>query len=231
MLPRGAWGPSLTEVAFSPDGRSLFFTASPDGTSAKSALYLRPLDKAEASPIPGTEGAREPFISPDGQWVGFWAQGKLKKVSSSGGLIPTVLCECPNIPQGATWSEDGRIIIGTDMLGLRLLDNEGGKLKNITVPDPTKEMSHVLPSFLPGGRAILFSVKIYGWGPQSRIESLELDSGERKLLVEDAAIFWVPTDGTRFLMIRREEVKPIEVTRLSLVQNWFEELKRLAPAK
>jgi serine/threonine-protein kinase len=187
QLPRGAQGPAHTEVALSPDGKSLFFTASSDGTSNKSMLYLRPLDEAEAAPIPGTEGAREPFISPDGQWVGFWVQGKLKKVSSSGSSIPTVMCDCPNIPQGASWSTDGRIIIGTENLGLQLLNNEGGKLKSITTPDRTKETSHVLPCFLPGGRGILFSVKEHSWGTQSRIESLWLDSGERKVLVEDAA--------------------------------------------
>ena len=74
-------------VALSPDGTHLAYVASQGGTQQ---LYLRAMDSLEARPIPGTEGAVNPFFSPDGQWVGFFAGGKLKKVSVSGGAALTL---------------------------------------------------------------------------------------------------------------------------------------------
>jgi serine/threonine-protein kinase len=75
-------------IATSPGGTHLVY-------SANNQLYLRPMDQLEATPINGTEGARSPFFSPDGQWVGFWARGELKKVSIAGGT-PMTLCETGN---------------------------------------------------------------------------------------------------------------------------------------
>ena len=74
-------------VALSPDGTHLAYVARQGGTQQ---LYLRAMDSLEARPIPGTEGAMEPFFSPDGQWLGFFAGGKLKKVSVSGGAAVTL---------------------------------------------------------------------------------------------------------------------------------------------
>ena len=74
-------------VALSPDGTHLAYVARQGGTQQ---LYLRAMDSLEAKPIPGTEGAVNPFFSPDGQWLGFFAGGKLKKVSVSGGAALTL---------------------------------------------------------------------------------------------------------------------------------------------
>src|SRR6266849_1884625 len=92
-------------VALSPDGTHLAYVARQGGTQQ---LYLRAMDSLEARPIPGTEGAVNPFFSPDGQWVGFFAGGKLKKVSVGGGAAIT-LGDAAD-PRGASWGSQGMII-------------------------------------------------------------------------------------------------------------------------
>ena len=92
-------------MALSPDGTHLAYVASQGGTQQ---LYLRAMDSLEAKPIPGTEGAVNPFFSPDGQWLGFFAGGKLKKVSVSGGAALT-LGDAASFPRGASWGSQGMI--------------------------------------------------------------------------------------------------------------------------
>ena len=74
-----------SSVAISPDGTRLAYVANPQGGPTQ--IYLRPLEGLDAKPIPGTEGAAAPFFSPDGQWLGFFADGKLKKISIAGGTV------------------------------------------------------------------------------------------------------------------------------------------------
>ena len=89
-------------LALSPDGRLLAYTA---GRGEKSQLYLRPLDRFEAAPVAGTAGAASPFFSPDGRWVGFFAEGRLKKVSVAGG--PALDLGEASQPFGASWGDGG----------------------------------------------------------------------------------------------------------------------------
>src|SRR6202035_4863074 len=95
-------GPAL---AISPDGGHLAYVATQGGTQQ---LYLRAMDNLEARPVQGTEGASEPFFSPDGDWLGFFADGKLKKVSMSGGAAVTV-GDGGVSPRGASWGSQGMI--------------------------------------------------------------------------------------------------------------------------
>ena len=193
QLTREKIGPAYTEVALSPDGKILVFSASPNGSQEKAMLYLRPLGTFDAKPIDGTEGARTPFFSPDGQWVGFWQNGKLRKWSSGGG-IPADICECDGIPLGTTWGPNGTIVIGTDGGGLEIVDSRGGKLTPLTMPERAKETLHVLPWFLPGGKALLFTTKPFAFGPRSRIEILWPDTNRRQELIENGAdARYVPT--------------------------------------
>ena len=109
--PDAMTGFSLT-AAISPDGRRLVFPArGPDG---KQQLATRLLDQAQATLLPGTENGRDPFFSPDSQWVGFFADGKLKKISVQGGA-PVTLCDAPS-DFGASWGEDGTIIAALNMI-------------------------------------------------------------------------------------------------------------------
>ena len=146
---------SGSAVAFSPDGTSLVYVANRVG---KRLLYLREMDSFEAKPIPGTERAEAPFFSPDGQWVGFFAGGKLKKVSLAAG-IPVTLCDAIN-GRGASWGPDDTIIFATwPGEGLMRVPAGGGTPQPISTLDSEKgEFSHRHPQFLPGGQAVLFTI-------------------------------------------------------------------------
>jgi serine/threonine protein kinase len=93
-------------IMLTPDGRLLILVGRKAG--GRSQLYLRHLDQLQAVALGGTEDARSPFFSPDGQWIGFFAGGKVKKVSVTGGA-PIALCDAPN-PRGGAWSEDNSIV-------------------------------------------------------------------------------------------------------------------------
>jgi serine/threonine-protein kinase len=142
----------------SPDGRLLAFVGS-SGAEGQSLLYLRKLDELEAEPVSGTEGARDPFFSPDGEWIAFFADGKLKKVSASGGATVT-LCDASE-DRGGTWAEDGTIFFtpsGAPRTGLWRVSSAGGIPQPLTTPDQgSQELSHRWPQALSGGKAVLYT--------------------------------------------------------------------------
>src|SRR5262249_20377371 len=100
---------SFRSLAISPDGRRVVYAA---GEGETRRLFLRPLDRYEATPIAGSEGAIDPFFSPDGGWIAFvGGGGKLRKVSLAGGP-PVDLCDLSSPPPlGATWGADDRIVL------------------------------------------------------------------------------------------------------------------------
>jgi eukaryotic-like serine/threonine-protein kinase len=164
--------------ALSPDGSYLVYVAS-HGSDGQ--LYLRSISRFESTPIPGTEGAYNPFFSPDGQSVGFAAKGALKKVSLSGGA-PLTLCSASDI-RGATWAPDGTIIFAPSTgSGLYRVSASGGTPMPLTVPDRKKgDVSHRWPEILPDGKALLFTI----WaGAESRVSLLSLETGEQRVLIE-----------------------------------------------
>jgi eukaryotic-like serine/threonine-protein kinase len=171
----------LPAIAFAPDGSRLVYVANHGGSSQ---LYVRAIDRFEARPIPGTDGAETPFFSPDGQSVGFFAEGKLKKVSLSGGAPFTLCIGASN--RGASWGPDDNIIFAPAATsGLFEVSAAGGKPKPLTVPDRKKgEISHRWPEILPDGTTLLFSVWSGGSFDDARIESLSLHTGERRTLIE-----------------------------------------------
>ncbi len=107
----------------SPDGTTLAFVARQQG---QTRLFVRKLDQLEAVPLAGTEGAESPFFSPDGQWIGFFAAGQLKKISVTGGAAIR-LCAAPN-GRGGTWASDDTIIFkpSTDAPVLLRVPASGG---------------------------------------------------------------------------------------------------------
>ncbi len=140
----------------SPDGRLLAFVAS-QGAEGRPLLHLRHLEQLDAEPLAGTEGALDPFFSPDGEWIAFFAEGKLKKVSVSGGAAVT-LCDAAD-PRGGSWAEDGTIFFTPQPgVGLSRVSSAGGMPQSLTTPDPaSREVSHRWPQALPGGKAILYT--------------------------------------------------------------------------
>ncbi len=181
--------PGRTAVAISSDGKFIVYSAIEEdpGPQAKPQLYLRRMDQSAAKPIAGTEGGISPFLSPDSRWVGFWADGKLKKVLVEGG-VPSILCDASAL-YGANWGRDNTIVFADgDITGLSRVLDEGGKPETLTKPDPKRdESSHRLPSWLPNGKAVLFTVMKYPYDPKPSLALLRLDTGEWHVLFQDAA--------------------------------------------
>jgi len=144
--------PRNTAFAVSPDGRLIVFSAI--RATGLPQLYSRRLEQAEATPIPGTEDGRHPFFSPDGRWIGFLVPDAIKKVPVAGGP-PIVIYEVPRgrTVFGASWAEDGTIVLSHPSFGIFRLASGGGTTEAITKPDMTTGEWHVLPQALPGGKA------------------------------------------------------------------------------
>jgi hypothetical protein len=140
------------------------------------------LESAEAKPVLGTEGAIDPFFSPDGHWLGFFGNGKLTKVSVSGGA-PIVLSEVAASPRGASWSGQGTIVFNPLVSGsLQQVPDGGGSLQVLTHPE-TGDTGHRWPHLLPNGRALLFAG---GTTSNPRIAVYSLTSGEQRQLIQRA---------------------------------------------
>jgi WD40-like Beta Propeller Repeat len=139
-------------VALSPDGTHLAYVAIQGGAQQ---LYLRAMDSLEARPIPGTDGATGPFFSPDGQWLGFFAGQKLKKISLSGGSAIT-LSDVP-FPLGGSWDSRGMIAFAPSVGSpIRQVPDAGGAPQPLTSLEKG-EIAHRWPEFLPDGKAMLFT--------------------------------------------------------------------------
>jgi eukaryotic-like serine/threonine-protein kinase len=177
-------GPAL---ALSPDASHLAYVASEGGSNQ--VLYLRAMDGLDARPVPGTEGAVEPFFSPDGQELGFFAGGKLKKVSIRGGGAVT-LGDGADFAFGASWGSRGLIafmpsvaLTGPSRTGLQLVSDLGGPPQPLTRLEKG-ERAHVWPEFLPGGKAVLFTAR---QGTDAQIAVQLVGTGERRNLIPGAA--------------------------------------------
>jgi serine/threonine protein kinase/Tol biopolymer transport system component len=140
-------------VAISPDGTHLAYVASQGGTQQ---IYLRAMDSLEAKPIPSTEGATAPFFSPNGQWIGFFASGKLKKISVSGGAA--LILGDAAYSGGASWGSQGMIAFTPtgNVSALQQLPEAGGTPQPLTRFEKG-DTSHRWPEFLPDGKAVLFA--------------------------------------------------------------------------
>jgi eukaryotic-like serine/threonine-protein kinase len=156
-------------IALSPDGARLAYVARQGGTQQ---LWLKEMDSLEAKPIPGTEGAVNPFFSPDGLWIGFFAAGKLKKISVSGGAA-VALADALS-PHGANWSTEGKIIFAPSVTGvIQQVSDVGGTPQSLTRFEKG-EASHRWPEVIPNSKLVLFAAGATGatWiNPQVAVQS------------------------------------------------------------
>jgi serine/threonine-protein kinase len=164
-------------LALSPDGMRLALTLR--GADGKIRLYARLLYQSEATPLAGTENASSPFFSPDGEWIGFFADGKLKKISVEGGAAVT-LCETP-VGRGGSWGDDGNIVFAPNIIGpLMRIPSAGGAPAPATKLNPG-ERTHRWPQLLPGNQALLFTASsTSGNYNDANIDVVSLKTGERK---------------------------------------------------
>ena len=148
-------------VALSPDGSLLVYAAAVGG--GRTNLFIRPLNELAAHPLPATEGASTPFFSSDGRWLGFYADGMLKKVSVAGG-VPLTISDAPPI-WSASWGDRDTIVFATTLpsSGLWEVSANGGEPKSITKTG-ANEIQHGYPQLLAGDTQVLFSVqRANGW--------------------------------------------------------------------
>lgn len=166
-------------LAISPDGRRLALSLR--AADGKMRLYIRSLDRREVSLLPDTENASSPFFSPDGQWVGFAAGGKLRKISVDGGAAVT-LCEGPAI-RGASWGDDGNIVVALAAnTFLSRVPSWGGTPVPLTKLGPG-ERSHRWPQVLPGSQTVVFtSSAAFGTYDDAVVEALSTKTGIRKVV-------------------------------------------------
>ena len=167
-------------VAISPDGTHLAYVVRQGVTRQ---LYLRSMDSLESRPIPDTVGASDLFFSPDGQWLGFFAGGKLKKVSVNGGAA-LILCDVSD-DFGASWGSLGTIIFENFAGGpLQQVSDAGGTPQPLTRLEKG-EISHAWPEFLPDGKVVLFASEAdnNNW-TNAQIAVQSVGTGERRNLVQ-----------------------------------------------
>ncbi|MGE5242851.1 MAG: protein kinase domain-containing protein [Betaproteobacteria bacterium] len=243
MLYRTATGPAaVMRFTLAPPTSGEFTTGigspvvlSPNGTQMvyilrggeRAQLYLRRLDRDQATALPGTEGAFAPFFSPDGQWVAFFAQGKLKKVAVTGGL-PVTLCDAADA-RGGDWGPDDNILFTpTADSPLERVSADGGTPEPVTKLNSAPESdsrSHRWPWFLPGGKQALFNVVYHVGNPldHSDIGVVSLTTGEYKILIRGGGYpRYVPTGylvyvvGTDMLAVPFDASK-LEVTGTPVV--------------
>jgi serine/threonine protein kinase len=179
-----------TYPAITRDGQTVAYVTQQGTDDAQ--LYLRDLNSFQSRAVAGSSGARQPFFSPDGKWVAFFAQGQLQKAEVAGGA-PIPLAEAI-YPFGGTWSEDNTIIYAGSLgSGLLRIPASGGTPESLTKPDgAAKGYAHVFPQALPGGRNVLFTI----WGQTQGGAVLSLDSSRSEMVLPETNFATAIFDAT-----------------------------------
>jgi Tol biopolymer transport system component/tRNA A-37 threonylcarbamoyl transferase component Bud32 len=204
-------------LALSPDGRTVVFTAVRDRAVS---LFRRPLGGTAAEPIQGSEDASRPFFSPDGQWVGFMVRNELRKVPLAGGTA-VLVGHFPPATAAASWGTDGRIVATFGVnTGLYAVSDAGGLAQPLTKLDASRgEHAHLYPQTLPGGRSILFTLRLgkdHTDVEKSSIAVLDAAGGKWRTVLEGAS-FARYGDG-RLVFVRGPSVfsAPFDLSRLAV---------------
>jgi serine/threonine-protein kinase len=212
------WGfqrPSRSAIALSPDGEHVVYAAA---TADGRQLFLRAMGQDQATSIPGTEGGSSPFFSPDGQWVGFFASGAMKKVPLGGGEPRTIVADAP-APFGASWADTDEIVFAAGELGgLFRVSASGGDPEPLTAIAREKgETAHRLPHMLPGGAAVLYTVLRGMDVEDAEIVVQSLDTGQSKVLIREGSdARFVPTGHLVFARSGSLMAAPFSLERLEV---------------
>ncbi len=219
---------SFVQIAMSPDGRHLAFTAA---TGGKLQLWVRAFDSTEAKALAGTQGAIFPFWSPDSRFIGFFADGLLKKIEVAGGPVQT-LGEAP-LPLGsACWSRAGVILfVPAPPSGLVRISATGGEVTPVTTFDKARqEITHRHPTFLPDGNHFLYGIQS-GQKEAHGVYLGSLDGKVKRRLLDDFTVIKyvaaVPGDtasGAGWLVFGRDGAllaQPFDAHRLELTGEPF----------
>ena len=200
-----------SRLAISRDGSRVAYVGSRGGTER---LFLRAMNSLDAVPLAGTENAYSPFFSPDGQWIAFFAEDKLKRVSVKGGA-PQILCDA-RVATSGDWGPNDSIVFSQSIpTGIWGVSARGGTPQPITTTDPKADDSHLAPQLLPGGKTLLFARTVSG-GNEIVVQSLATST--RKVLVRGGNFpHYLPTGHLVYveqgnLMAVGFDLKRLEIT-------------------
>ena len=201
----------VRDVAITPDGSRIVYR----GTNQ---LLVRVLNQIEPDVLGGLGTPTNPFISPDGQWIGFADGQRLKKVAITGGP-PVTIAPVDGVLRGATWGPDGTIVFATDatVTGLQRVSAAGGEPAVLTKPDSERgDRDHLWPEFLPGGGAVLFTIYPAIGGPDNaQVAVLDLKTGASKVLVRGGShAHYVPTGHLVYGVAGTLRAVPFDLERL-----------------
>ena len=201
----------VRDVAITPDGSRIVYR----GTNQ---LLVRVLNQIEPDVLGGLGTPTNPFISPDGQWIGFADGQRLKKVAITGGP-PVTIALVDGVLRGATWGPDGTIVFATDatVTGLQRVSAAGGEPAVLTKPDSERgDRDHLWPEFLPGGGAVLFTIYPAIGGPDNaQVAVLDLKTGASKVLVRGGShAHYVPTGHLVYGVAGTLRAVPFDLERL-----------------
>ncbi|HVS32677.1 MAG TPA: protein kinase, partial [Thermoanaerobaculia bacterium] len=202
-------------MALSPDGKVIAFVGR---TGERVMLFVRRLDSMTAQPLPGTNRALFPFWSPDSRFIGFFADGKLKKIDARGGPAQ-ILADAP-IARGGSWSSRGVIVFAPNPRGvLHRIPVSGGVVTPLTRMG-TRESTHRWPHFLPDGNHFLYlSQQTFGQGQAGdsvHLASLDQPHSSKLLMHANSNVVWA--DGhllfhrDRTLMAQRFDLKTLQLS-------------------
>jgi serine/threonine-protein kinase len=200
-------------LAFSPDGTRIVYALSSQGTTR---LYVRPLDRLDASLVPETEGADSAFFSPDSRWLGYFKETRILKVPVDGG-VPQAICDASEV-RGASWGPDGTIVFSSGTSGLRRVPATGGT-SEVLLPTQAErgESAMYWPVILPDGDTILFT----SYTGVAHVSAVSLKTRQRRDLVEGREPQYAPSGHLLFARAGALFAAPFDPGRLELTGPAF----------
>ncbi|HVQ17381.1 MAG TPA: protein kinase, partial [Vicinamibacterales bacterium] len=206
------------DLAVSPDGDRVVYA----GTGGR--LFLRALDSLDATPLPALGIPLSPFFSPDGQWIGFFnANASIDKVAVTGGPPIQLASLAGASTRGAAWSDDGTIVFATSAAsGLQSVASAGGAVRTLTTPDRARgEGDHALPQFLPGGRALLFTIiAANGTLDSAQVAILDMATREYKVVIRGGShAHYLSTGHLVYAAGGTLRAVPFDLSRLAVVST------------
>jgi eukaryotic-like serine/threonine-protein kinase len=202
-------------VAISPDGTRIVYVG-----GAARRLYVRRIDDPAVTPMAGTEGASSPFFAPDGRSIGFFAGGRIQRVSLDGG-VPSVICGCSaGNPRGAVWGADGTIVFAPfPASSLMKVNVDEGVDRPVTVLDLKRgEGGHRWPDFVPDGSAVVFvtgTATARTWDDGDIIVQ-SLTTGERRILAQGTFPRFTASGHLAYVRAGVLLAAPFDVKRLAI---------------
>lgn len=190
----------VSGAVLSPDGAMAAFMAE-EGRSGRPRLWIEALDGGEPRALPGTEGATQPFWSPDSRFLGFFSAGALKKIAIAGGP-PQTLAMVGIIPAGASWSSRGTIVFAGFRSSINAISDAGGTFAPVTTVDTRAgDRAHEWPMLLPDGNRFLLSIDSAS-PARAGTYLMSLDGGTPRRLIADQHAVYAPPGFLAFVRDR-----------------------------